>query len=349
MFGTAAGADKSWAVWPSGGYKGRALSVYDGATGKLLWYRFANYRARPVVTKDFVYAEPWGFHLRSGYQRTSTHPISGQKANWVYFRWNKQCGTFNGSTHFLFGRSRGVGYQDLLTDGGLYTILHSRSSCWIDTSSAGGTMIKPPYAIGCKCEVSMPFTFAMAQVPTPVPLSQDFNQPGPALPLKHLYLDFGATGDRLDKKGRVWLAPRLKAPGGLLALNYGTPFVGGEPVRRSAMYTPIENAEVPFVFASCREGLEKCTMPIGAGGKFKVRLGFSALPGDAPGQRVFDVKLNGNVVLKDFDIIKETGKADRAVWKDVTISIEKELVLELVPSPGSAKKPLINGIQVLRQ
>ena len=341
VFVTGAGADKSWGVWPKGGYKGRAISVYDGATGKLLWYRFANYRARPVVTEDFVYAEPWGFHLRTGEPRTRIHPTSGQKVNWVYYRWSKQCGTFNGSRYFLFGRSRGIGYQDLLNDTGLYTIFHSRSNCWIDTSSAGGTMIKPPYSIGCKCEVSMPFAFAMAQVPTPLTLSQDFNQPGPALPVKHLYLDFGATGDRLDKAGRVWLVTRQAVPGGLLGLKYASPTVGGAAVRRNSMYTPIENTDVPFVFATAMEGMKKCTIPVGAGGKFKIRLGFSAPPGDKEGERVFDVKLNGNVVLDDFDIIKETGKADRAVWKEVSISLDKETERQLAPKPGSGKKPLV--------
>ena len=48
---------------------------------------------------------------------------------------------------------------------------------------------------------------------------------------------------------------------------------------------------------------------------FRVRLGFSALPGDQPGQRVFDVLLNGKTVLQDFDILSESGQPDSAVWK----------------------------------
>ncbi len=358
VFASAAGADKSWAVWPSGGYKGRALSVYDGATGKLLWYRFANYRARPVVTEDFVYAEPWGFHLRSGEPKTRIHPVTGKKAPWVFCRYDKQCGTFAGSRHFLFGRSRGVGYHDLFTDQGLYTILNSRSSCWVDTSSGGGMMIKPPHAIGCKCYVSMPFTFALAQVGTPLALPQVFGQPGPTLPVKHLYLDFGATGDRRDAEGRLWLAPtRGKSPGDLL-LSYGVNSVfseGGGARRRTAVYTPIENTDVAFVFASAARGLKSCVIPIAeddrGGGMFNVRLAFSALPGDALGQRVFDVKLNGQTVLKDFDIIKETGKADRAVWKEFAVAINKDLTLELAgksENPAADKMPLINGLQVLR-
>ena len=79
-------------------------------------------------------------------------------------------------------------------------------------------MIKPPSAIGCKCEVSMPFTFALAQVPTPLTLPQVFAQPGPVLPVKHLYIDFAATGDRrhqmLDRADRhsVAVADRRAQP-----------------------------------------------------------------------------------------------------------------------------------------
>ena len=174
-------------------------------------------------------------------------------------------------------------------------------------------------------------------------------------PLHKILADFGSTGDRRDKKGRLWLQSR-SASHGLLALKYNVGIEGGRDNQRSSVYTPIENGDPSFVFATSRQGLEKCTIPIAeddkGGGKFKVGLGFSALPGDKPGRRVFDVKLDGKTVLKDFDIIKETGSADTAVWKDVTISLGKELVLELVPKvekPTADQMPLINAIQVLRQ
>jgi outer membrane protein assembly factor BamB len=357
VFGSAAGADKSWAVWPSGGYKGRALSVYDGATGKLLWYRFANYRARPVVSEDFVYAEPWAFHLKTGEPKTRVHPITGEKAQWAFCRYNKQCGTFNGSRYFLFGRSRGVGYQDLFTDQGIYTILHSRSSCWVDTSSGGGTMIKPPHAIGCKCEVSMPFTFALGQVSTPLTLPQVFAQPGPTLPVKHLYVDFGATGDRRDKDGNLWLKTERHVGHQLLLGHKLTleMYDGGKEVRRSSRYTNIENTETPFVFATAAQGLKKCTVPVTESGsgkrRYLVRLGFSALPGDKPQQRVFDVRLNGQTVLAGFDILKDAGQPDRAVWKEFALDIEGDLTLELLSKAETTpeRMPLICGMQILRE
>jgi beta-galactosidase len=90
----------------------------------------------------------------------------------------------------------------------------------------------------------------------------------------------------------------------------------------------------------------------GEKGPYIVRLGFAALPGDKPGQRVFDVKLNGKVVLKGFDIIKEAGKVDSALWKEFEVSLGEKLTIELVArsdKPAAVAMPLINGVQVLRK
>jgi len=358
VFGTASGADKGWGVWPTGRYKQRGLAVHDGATGRLLWNRPCNYRTRPVIVDETIYAEPWGYDLRTGKRKTRVHPITGKTADWAWCRADKQCGVFSASTHFLFGRSLGVGYHDLLTDSGLYTFWHSRMSCSFDAFSGGGMMIKPPNAVSCRCTWSLPFTIALGHVPMPPTNPQAYPQPGPHLPVKHIYLDMGASGDRRDRAGNLWIHNN-HGEGHALLLPYPVvleKYPGAEDVRRSALYTSIENADAPFVFASTIRGLKRCVLPVNApdsgSAVYKVKLGFSALPGDKPGSRVFDVKLDGKVVLKDFDIIKETGKADRAVWREFTLSLGKDLTIELVANsdkPTVASMPLINGVVMLRQ
>ncbi|MCE9546372.1 MAG: PQQ-binding-like beta-propeller repeat protein [Planctomycetia bacterium] len=358
VFGSSGGADKGWTVWNSGGYQSRGLAGYDGATGKPLWIRYANYRARPVIVDDTVYAEPWAYDIHTGARRTREHPITGEQADWAWCRYDKQCGIFSASKYFLFGRSMGLGYQDLLSDQGLYTFWHSRSSCWMDCSSGGGMMIKPPQSLGCVCQWNMPFTIGMGQVSTQPTAAPVFAQPGPTLPVKHLHLDFGSTGDRRDSAGNLWIRPDGPA-GALLLLGYNVKpvlYTGGEPVQRSAVYTKVQGAEPPFVFATCLLGLKQCTMPINtpqaAAATYKVRLGFSALPGDKPGQRVFSVKLNGQTVLENFDIVVAAGGADRALWKEFTVQVKDNLSLELVASgdtPTREQMPLLNAAEVLRK
>ena len=93
------------------------------------------------------------------------------------------------------------------------------------------------------------------------------------------------------------------------------------------------------------------TTPCDGAGLFRVRIAFPALPGDVPGRRVFDVRLNGKTVLKDFDIVKEIGHADRAVLKEFVVPIEMDLTIDMATgsrNPSIDQMPLLNGLQVLR-
>jgi outer membrane protein assembly factor BamB len=358
VFATQSGADKGWRQWPSGRYKTRALTVYAGDTGKLLWTKYADYRTRPVIANGVIYAEPWGYDVRTGKVRQRKHPVTGQSVDWAWCRYGKQCGQFSASKHFLFGRSTGVGYHDLLNDEGLYTFYHSRMSCLFDAVTGGGMMLKPPMAVYCSCSWSLPFTVAMGQVDASPATPFLFAQPGPVLPVKHLYLDFGGTGDRRDRDGNLWLTTERPHRHKLL-LKLQTKLVkypGGENVGRRSQYPPAKNAAAPFVFDTAIRGLKRCVVPVTTPahgkGRYRVRLGFSAPPGDKPGQRVFDVRLNGKTVLAGFDIVKEAGAADRAIWKEFALDLETDLILVLVAKtdkPTAHQMPLINGLAILRE
>ncbi|MCH8047678.1 MAG: hypothetical protein IID44_28625, partial [Planctomycetes bacterium] len=351
-------ADKGWPMWNAGAYKVRASTAIDGKSGKLLWYKFTNHRTRPVIIDDTLHVEPWAYDLRTGEKKTRLHPITGEAADWAWCRPDKQCGIFSASKYFLFGRNKGFGYKDLLNDEGLYTFWHSRSNCFVDHVSGGGLMIKPPQAIYCKCQWSLPFTVAMGQVSNHPAAAPMFAQPGRTLPVKHLRLDFGANGDRRDEAGRLWLNTNRPINHKLL-LGYDVQLImheGGSEVRRSSRFTPIENADPPFVFASTLVGLKRCVLPVvrpeDGTGTFRVRLGFSAMPGDQPGQRLFDVRLNGRTVLKDFDVAAQAGGQNRAVWKEFTIEVESDVVLDMIPksvTTDPARLPILNALEIVRE
>lgn len=351
-------ADKGWGMWNSGAYDDRAITAYDGETGKLLWYEFTNHRTRPVIVDDVVYAEPWAFDLRTGAKKTRLHPITGEPADWAWCRPDKQCGVFSASKYFLFGRNKGFGYQDLANDDGLYTFWHSRSNCYVDHVSGGGLMIKPPQAIYCECQWSMPFTVAMGHVPTRPAAAPQFAQPGESLPVKHLRIDFGANGDRRDGDGNLWLASTRPANHPLL-LGYDLQMAldeGGEEVRRSAAFTAIDNSDEAFVFASAVVGLRRCVLPLArdedGAGTYRVRLGFAALPDDESEQRVFDVRLNGREVLSRFDVAVEAGGPDRAIWKEFQVSAERQLVLDMTAQAGTdgqRRLPILQALDIERE
>jgi hypothetical protein len=68
---------------------------------------------------------------------------------------------------------------------------------------------------------------------------------------------------------------------------------------------------------------------------------------------VFDVKLQGKVVLKSFDIVAEAGAGNRAVVKEFKgIMAVDEIKLEMVSKAADmkgAKAPIISGMQVLAE
>jgi len=82
-----------------------------------------------------------------------------------------------------------------------------------------------------------------------------------------------------------------------------------------------------------------------------VRLHFAELEDARPGERVFDVRLQGEVVLADFDIAAAAGGGNRAVVKDFRgIVAARALTLELVPKAKQitdATAPILCGLEIL--
>ena len=82
-----------------------------------------------------------------------------------------------------------------------------------------------------------------------------------------------------------------------------------------------------------------------------LRLHFAEIEDLEPGQRVFDVKLQGKTVLADFDIVKAAGGPNRAVVKRFDDVVAAGAVtLELVPKTQrvtASTAPIISGIEVI--
>jgi len=123
------------------------------------------------------------------------------------------------------------------------------------------------------------------------------------------------------------------------------------------------NLKGPCGEALCRlggAGRARCGnfVPLGLGKapelrprSFTVRLHFAELDEVAAGKRVFDVKLQGKVVLEGFDVAREAGGVSKAVVREFkAIPADDVLTLELVPKaePVTGETaPIISGIELL--
>jgi len=86
---------------------------------------------------------------------------------------------------------------------------------------------------------------------------------------------------------------------------------------------------------------------------FTVRLYFAEPDDVKAGERVFDLKLQGKPMLRDFDIIREAGRKNRALVKEFSgVVASSELTLELVPKAKQLTErtePIINAIEVVEE
>jgi hypothetical protein len=119
----------------------------------------------------------------------------------------------------------------------------------------------------------------------------------------------------------------------------------------------IEGTDKPWLFTSGCLGLVRCAIPVRDKGSdrtpglYTVRLGFRAAEGDQPGRRVCDIKLQGRIMAKEFDLAQAAGGAQKAViqeFKDV--AIDDALLLELVPkatNPDKTSAPILNCVEII--
>ncbi|OGV72715.1 MAG: hypothetical protein A3K19_02755 [Lentisphaerae bacterium RIFOXYB12_FULL_65_16] len=82
-----------------------------------------------------------------------------------------------------------------------------------------------------------------------------------------------------------------------------------------------------------------------------VRLHFAELDDVKPGQRVFDVLLQGKLVLENFDVVAAAQGCRRAVVKEFAdVTVSRAVSLEFVPkapAPTADTAPILSGVEIL--
>jgi len=342
-----------WSEFFAGVMAPRRITVLAASDGALVWSKPLGYRTRPVIIADTIYADPWAFELRTGERKMRVHPVTGDPAPFEFGR-GHHCGFAAGARNMLFMRSLTSAYYDLALDSGVFHFGGHRPGCAVNMIAADGLLIEPEASSGCVCPHAVQSTvvFKPGQVDR---AWGTFCSQAPVTPVKHLAVSLGAPGDRRDGQGTLWLAyPRPVLPLSL-KLNLGANLVpGGGYFNHEPERLQVEGTAAPWRFASGCCGLTKCAIPLlgpddGAAG-YTVRLGF--VPADTgPGQRVFDIKLMGQVVCRKFDAATAAGGNKTVVQEFLDVPVSRDLTLELVPAvknPSKEQAPLLNWIEIVR-
>jgi len=145
-----------------------------------------------------------------------------------------------------------------------------------------------------------------------------------------------------DKAGNVWQPDKEYKKGG----GYG--FVGGDTIDRGADIK-IAGTDDSKLYQTEHWSMDSFIAEV-PDGKYTVRMHFAeTYEGiESEGPRVFDVKLQGDVVLKDFDIQKTAPGVQKAVvkqFKGITVS-NGILQIDFV---SKLQNPEINGIEIVAE
>jgi hypothetical protein len=81
-----------------------------------------------------------------------------------------------------------------------------------------------------------------------------------------------------------------------------------------------------------------------------VRLHFAELKKIAEGERRFGVRLQGEPVLEDFDVVREAGGARRCLTREFKgIRIGRDLRIEFARADETKLGPLISGVELIAE
>jgi outer membrane protein assembly factor BamB len=318
------------------------MRAWNAAEGKPLWKK--NFTGPGMIHGDTILAgEKGACDLLTGAPRGRIHPITLQPVEWTWAR-NYGCNTPAASEHLLTFRSGAAGYFDLANDGGTGNLGGFKSGCTNNLIVAGGLLNAPDYTRTCICSYQNQASLALIPMPD-AEMWTFFGTTEIKGPIKRIGVNFGAPGDRRAEDGTLWVEhPSVggKSPAAPVALDGS----GVTYFRRHS--SRISGDGIPWVSASGVKGITSLTLMLDKEAKaeqpYLVRLHFVEPDGLAPGQRLFDVRIQGQEVLKDFDIAKEAGGPNRALVREFTADAARDLKIKFVPRRSAA---LLCGLEVI--
>ena len=332
------------------------MSAHSADTGRMLSWSGVQMARFPVIVGDTIYGEPYAYDLRTGEPKQHVHPLTGEQSPWR-FRRSYGCGSVSGAPTMLLFRSGMVGFCDLAGDTGIHNFGGVRAGCYVNAIAANGLVLMPPGDAGCTCSYNYQTTVAL--MPTDrneawAVLPPESSKPGARI--RHVRVNFGVTGDRRDGDGRLWLAfPR---PAGLAVPLETELSAQGSYYRHNSDDLIVQGTNSPWLYASGCRGLRSATLDLFPEGPselpeaepkpYTVRLHFAELENLEPGQRVFDVKLQGGVVLEGLDVVKETGTSNTALVKEFR-GIHAADTIRLTLVPRTDREPIISAIEIYEE
>jgi len=341
---------------------GNRMAAFRGETGEPLWDKEIAHGGPCMLREGTIITQESAYSLLTGRQRTYEHPLTAEQVPWRYSR-NHGCGTAVASRNLLTFRSAAAGYYDLATDGGTGNFGGFRSGCTSNLVVADGVLNAPDYTQTCTCSYQNQTSLAMIHMPDVEMWTFTDLKPGDGS-VQRVGINFGAPGDRKADNGTLWL-------------EY--PSVGGRSPELDVTLTPekpswfrqhslrLKRGNLKWVEASGVRDVRSIRVRVsGLGGdknrkandarrpagqgdgqrSFAVHLHFVEPDDKKPGQRVFDVAIEGITILKDFDIVAEARASHVGIVKKFAGFRATEFITISLTPVGPDTETIICGVEI---
>lgn len=151
-------------------------------------------------------------------------------------------------------------------------------------------------------------------------------------------VNLGSNAQFIDEGKTVWLEDQPYKKGSFGFIGESAPNQYGSQNDRNVLGT-----EDDPLFQTMQENLSAYRFDV-ADGVYEVELKFAETKFQKPGERVFDVKINGAVMLEKLDLVKEIG-FQRAFTRKFKVDAKGGIVIELA---ASKDKSILSGARIRR-
>ena len=339
------------ATRPSGdmlhGEEGRRMIAYNTGTKMKIWDKTMTYGNPPIIHNDKIYANGIGWHLLTGDPIYEKDPVTGENLKWSFKR-EYGCGIVAASEHLLTFRSASAGFVNLDVFEGTGSLGGWKASCSTNLIAADGVLNSPDYTRTCQCPYQNQTSLALINMPW-MTYWTNSNYKWGGSQIKQLGLNLNAPGDRTSDKNVLWIEfPNAGGASSDIPVKIDT--VNFFTIRKDPVSVISENT--PWISSSAVGGLRSLEITLSKENEvpetqYRINLYFSELEDKKPGERIFNIRLQNETVLENFDIAGETGKTDKEVIRSFAgIKAGKSLKIDMIPVRGNT---ILSGIELIQE
>ena len=326
---------------------GERMIVYNAETGQLIWDQLIEYNNPPILHGAKIITDREAYDLLTGEQIFRTDPITGERIPWTYTR-TYGCNYNIAGEYLLSFRSAAAGFYDLFAEGGTGNYGGFKSGCTSNLIAADGVLNAPDYTRTCQCSYQNQTSLALIHMPElEYWTTNQWEWSGKRI--QRLGINLNAPGDRVAEDGTLWLDfPSVGGESPDIPIEINTPNVKMFRRHSSSLTGEMGNWIAASGFEGSFEMEILLTRDQVEQAEYTISLYFAEVFDKKPAERIFDIYIQGQKVLENFDIIKETKSTNKTLIKSISgIKAKNNIIIKCQASKNSPEShPILSGIKI---